>query len=338
VWGILNLLIVASFLVWYLLGAGAQAQAESGVMLAGWSEAFPPFDSIVRLVVWLVNVHAGPLLAVPVGGDNWGSVATMLTCIAAAVVLVRQGRYRLLLLCLAPFAFNLLAAALRLYPYGGHMRLSMHVVPIVSILAGIGTAALLSPLSLHERAWERAGDARGEDARGDRLSTPMALVVGVLFLLATAIAARDFYQPGKEQQEIRKRDFAAWFWNSVERDHEVACLADGIPSGLPPLSTLGQGRAAPQFLCNERIYSPRCANGKSCDLSRVSRERPLACVQYWSHLAQCDPAFFSNWLDSMRQRYDLIATSRYPLLQDNDNDRQPEPEDHVEVYEFAPRR
>ena len=40
----------------------------------------------------------------------------------------------------------------------------------------------------------------------------------------------------------------------------------------------------------------------------------------------------------MRQRYDLVATSRYPLLQDNDHDRQPEPEDHVEVYEFVPRR
>ena len=142
-WGILNLIIVASFLVWYTLGIGGQAQAEAGVMVAGWSDALPPRDSLIKLAAWLVKVHAGPLLAVPVGGDNWGSTATMLLCLTAAVVLVRRGRYRLLLFGAGPFAFTLFAAALRLYPYGGHMRLSMHVAPIVCILAGIGAAATL---------------------------------------------------------------------------------------------------------------------------------------------------------------------------------------------------
>ncbi len=329
-WGILNLAIVASFLAWYILGVGAQAQAESGVMVAGWNKAFPPRDSLIKLAVWLVKVHAGPLLAVPVGGDNWGSAATILLCLVAAVVVMRRRKYRLMLLCAAPFALNLFAAALRLYPYGGHMRLSMHVVPIVSLLAGIGAAALLGPLSHWEKARVRAAE--------ERISQSVLIVVALLCAIATAISARDIYLPGKEQQDIRKRDFAAWFWNSMERDHEVVCLAAGLPPALPPLSTLGQGRAAPQFLCNERIYSPRRVHDKPCDLSRVSRERPLACVQYWSHIAPYDPTIFANWLDTMRQRYDLVASSRYPLLQDNDNDRQPEPEDHVEVYEFRPRR
>ena len=70
---------------------------------------------------------------------------TLLLCLAAAVVLLRQARYRLLLLFAAPFALNLLAAALRLYPYGGHMRLAMHLVPIVCLLAGVGAAALSFP-------------------------------------------------------------------------------------------------------------------------------------------------------------------------------------------------
>ncbi len=39
----------------------------------------------------------------------------------------------------------------------------------------------------------------------------------------------------------------------------------------------------------------------------------------------------------MKQRYDLIATQRYPMLQDNDDDRAPEPPDHFDVYEFVPR-
>jgi hypothetical protein len=341
-WGSLNLSIAASLLTWYWLGIGAQAQAESGVMVAGWSDAFPPRDSIVKLAAWLVKVHAGPLLAVPVGGDNWGSAATLLLCIFAAVALVRQGRYRLLLLCAAPFALNLLAAALRLYPYGGHMRLSMHVVPIVSLLAGIGAATMLAWFDRGKFVgWGSKSVADRSDGLGGpycKLSRPFVLTVALLLALAVAIAARDIYLPGKEQQDIRKRDFAAWFWNSIERDHEVACLANGLPAALPPLSTLGQGRAAPQFMCNERIYLPRSARGKPCDLTRVSSKRPLACVQYWSHLAPYSPAVFAQWLDAMRQRYDLVATSRYPLLQDNDNDRQPEPADHVEVYEFVPRR
>ena len=348
-WVILNVVIVASFLVWYMLGIGAQAQAESGVMVAGWSEAFPPRDSLIKLVAWLVKVHAGPLLAVPVGGDNWGSTATLLLSLAAVVMLVRQGRYRLLVLCAGPFAFTLLAAALRLYPYGGHMRLSMHVVPIICILAGIGAAAALDWLR-RDRGERHVGwtsesvqcsmDGLGGPSykRGTLIppySWPTAIAVALLLALATAIAARDIYMPGKEQQDIRKRDFAVWFWNSMERDHEVVCLAGGLPPALPPLSTLGQGRAAPQFLCNERIYLPQRAHGKSCDLGRVSRQRPLACVQYWSHLVPYDEAIFAHWLDEMRQRYDLLATSRYPLLQDNDNDRQPEPADHVEVFEFV---
>ena len=49
----------------------------------------------------------------------------------------------------------------------------------------------------------------------------MAIVA--LLMLAVLSTARDFCLPGKEQQEIRKRDFAAWFWGSMERDHEVVC-------------------------------------------------------------------------------------------------------------------
>jgi hypothetical protein len=219
------------------------------------------------------------------------------------------------------------------------MRLSMHVVPIVCILAGIGAAALFGPLSLRERARVRAGNVLfANDSRDAHLTRSIIAAIALLLALATGFLARDFHLPGKEQADIRKRAFAAWFWSGLERDHEVICLAGGLPPALPPLSKSAQGRAAPQFLCNERIYSPRQVQSKPCDLARVSRDRPLACVQYWSHLAPYDPAEFCRWLDAMQQRYDLVASNRYPLLQDNDNDRQPEPADRVEVYEFAPRR
>ena len=106
---------------------------------------------------------------------------------------------------------------------------------------------------------------------------------------------------------------------------------------FPPPGVAWENCVSPQFLCNQRIYSPRQARGQSYDFSRVSRQRPLACVQYWSHLTPYDQAAFDRWLDEMKQRYDLIATQHYPMLQDNDDDRVPEPPDRVEVYEFVPR-
>jgi hypothetical protein len=332
-WTAYNAVVVGSFFAWYWLGMRAQAQAELGVMAAGWSDAFPPRDSVFKLAVWLVRVHAGPLMAVPVGGDNWGSTATLLLCLAVAATLLRQARYRLLLLFTSPFILNLVAAALNRYPYGGHMRLAMHLVPIVCILAGLGAAEVLRLVRWTCKSVGSSVDGLGGPSY--RRSTTIVLVC--LFTLAIVFTARDFYLPGKEQSDIRKRDFAAWLWSGLERGHEVVCLGEELPPPLPSLGKSAHGRAAPQFLCNEQIYSPRHIHGEPCDLSLVSREHPLACVQYWSHLAPYDPAELDRWLAAMQTRYDLIASDRYPLLQDNDNDRQPEPADRVEVYEFVPK-
>ena len=173
VWGVYNLALAGSFLAWYRLTIGPQAGAELDLMAAMWSEAFPPRDSLVSLFAWLARVHAGPLLAVPVGGDHWGSVGTTLMCLVAVGVLIRRGRYRLLVLCSAPFALNLIAAAVRRFPYGGHMRLAMHLMPLACILAGIGAAAVLkwlrgvhSPLPLGEGQGVRANLLPSPSGRG----------------------------------------------------------------------------------------------------------------------------------------------------------------------------
>ncbi len=125
IWAVYNLVLAGSFLAWYRLATGSQAGAELDVMGRMWDDTFPPRDSLLKLLAWLVQVHAGPLLAVPVGGDHWGSIGTTLLCLVAVGVLFHKGRYRLLVLCSAPFALNLIAAAMRRYPYGGHMRLAM---------------------------------------------------------------------------------------------------------------------------------------------------------------------------------------------------------------------
>ncbi len=410
VWGVYNLALAGSFLAWYKLTIGAQAGAELDVMTPLWSDAFPPRDSLIGLLAWLVRVHAGPLLAVPLGGDNWGSIGTTLLCLVAVGALVRRPptadlcavpgcpgarRYWLLLLCSAPFALNLIAAAIGRFPYGGHMRLTMHLTPLVCILVGIGATAVIkrfrrsrlpsgtilfagendrspkrkrggnpSPRSRFRLLWpwrKRLIFAREQysllharrnaSSSLDMPTSPAGLraivpsgrkallgaVIAMLLALAALSTARDFYSPGKEQKEIRKRDFAVWFWGSMERDHEVVCLNSDPKEISAPASAWREHGVSPQFLCNERIYSPRRARGQVCDLSRVSRQRPLACVQYWTHFAPYDQAAFQRWLDGMKQRYELIATEYYPMLEDNDDNRVHEPPDRVEVYEFVPK-
>ena len=215
------------------------------------------------------------------------------------------------------------------------MRLAMHSAPLVSILAGIGAAAVLEWLS---RKQTTSGQQQlAENAPGEAVSRPVTAVLIILLLLAVVSTGRDFYSPGKEEQEIRKRDFAVWFWGSMERNHEVVSIFADLKQIFVPPGDWWENCVSPQFLCNERIYSPRRARGQGYDLNRVSRQRPLVCVQYWSHLTPYDQSAFQVWLDGMKQRYDLIASERYPMLQDNDDDRAPEPADRVETYTFVPK-
>ncbi|MGO9111765.1 MAG: glycosyltransferase family 39 protein [Thermoguttaceae bacterium] len=335
VWAAYNMVLAGSFLAWYRFAIGTQAGAELEVMGRMWDETFPPRDSLIKALVWLVKVHAGPLLAVPVGGDHWGSIGTTLICLAAVGVLIHQGRYRLLVLCSAPFALNLIAAEMRRFPYGGHMRLAMHLAPLVCILAAIGATAVLKWLSRNRSAHGPLQPAETDGS--EPLTWPVATAIAALLMLAVLSTARDFCHPGKEQQEIRKRDFAVWFWGSMEREHEVVCVSSDLKRTFPPPGDPWENCVSPQFLCNQRIYSPQRSRGQGHDFSRVSRQRPLACVQYWSHFTPYDQAAFDRWLDEMKQCYDLIAMQCYPMLQDNDYDRVPEPPDRVEVYEFVPR-
>jgi hypothetical protein len=248
---------------------------------------------------------------------------------------VRKGRFRLLVLCAAPFALNLLAAAMHRYPYGGHMRLAMHLAPLVCILAGTGLTAVIEAIG---RRRQRARTPLPADAPlAEPMTWPVALAMGLLIMLAVLSTARDFCLPGKEQQEIRKRDFAVWFWGSMEREHEVVSISTDLRLLFTPPGDIWENCVSPQFLCNARIYSPRQSQGQPYDLDRVSRQRPLVCVQYWSHLSPYDQAAFDRWLETMKVRYELIGRHDYPMLQDNDYDRVPEPPDRVELYEFVPK-
>ena len=141
-----NLLMSAAFLGSYWAVGRRQLDPVAGsvgaYLQSYWADAFPP-ASPWPLAKWLTLIHAGRMMAYPVGGSNGASAGTLLLFAAGVWTWWRSRRRPLLVLWLAPFALNLLAAALRRYPYGGCCRLSQHLAPAVCILAATGATALL---------------------------------------------------------------------------------------------------------------------------------------------------------------------------------------------------
>ena len=139
-WLVFNLLLVASFVVVLIVNHSAVSRAEQQSMDRYWVESFPPLTHPWKALVWLVQIHCEGMLGYPAGGPNWGSVISFLLCLAGAVILLRRRRGFLLALLLAPLAFNLLAAAMHRYPYGGHARMSLFMAPAFCMLIGLGLA------------------------------------------------------------------------------------------------------------------------------------------------------------------------------------------------------
>lgn len=320
-WAIYNALILASFAGLYVLTMRTQEQASLGGMRECWDHAFPPLASPGQLPYWLLLAHSGPIFGQPVGGDHFGSIGTTLLCIVAVIELWR-GRHRwFLLFCAAPFALNLAAAALRRFPYGGHMRMAMHLMPLVCLLAGFGVATLLRRLA--------ARSAARPTPRGKLIGSRPANVAAIaLMILGTMFLARDCWLPCKDVQNLWLRDFSRWFWPSMGRDYELVCVEADLGEKFS---------VSPFYRCYQRIYSPRHAHGEPAHLERVSKTRPLACVQYWSHFEPYDAAAFGQWLDKMKRDYELVACQHYPVRSDADGDAVPEPPDRIEVYQFVPK-
>ena len=325
-WSIYNLLIIASFACLYFLTMRTQEQASLGGMRECWDHAFPPLASPGQLPYWLLLAHTGPIFGQPVGGDHFGSIGTTLLCLAGVIVLWRGKHRWFLLFCAAPFALNLAAAALRRFPYGGHMRMAMHLMPLVCLLAGFGAATLLRRLAAHRTAAaQRATDAQHNWNVSLR---PASIAAIGLMVLGTMFLARDCWLPCKDVQNLWLRDFSRWFWPSMGRDCELVCVEADLGEKFS---------VSPFYRCYQRIYSPRLARGEPAHLERVSKTRPLACVQYWSHFEPYDAVAFGKWLNKMKRNYELVACQQYPVRTDADGDAVPEPPDRIEVYQFVPK-
>jgi hypothetical protein len=138
-----NLLMIGSFYAHFALVGREQLDSTASdihsYLLEYWADGFPP-DSARKWPLWLLDIQAGQMMAYPYGDSHGGSAATLIFAIIGSVIFWRTGRRALLVMMLAPFALNLLAAILHKYPYGGSCRLSQHLAPACCLLMGTGIA------------------------------------------------------------------------------------------------------------------------------------------------------------------------------------------------------
>jgi hypothetical protein len=125
----------------HLSVSDGNATTQAG-MISYWASDFPPASPLAFLG-WLVMETTGQMAAYPVGAARGGSTLTVLLCLAGVIFWIRQRQWSYLALFGSPLLLNILAAALRRYPYGASGRLSQHLAPGFCILAGLGLARLI---------------------------------------------------------------------------------------------------------------------------------------------------------------------------------------------------
>jgi hypothetical protein len=304
-------------LYWFLLRSQFADTVREGVMQVYWDRAFPPVGTM-ELVRWLATVHIGQMFAYPLGGAGSGSGALAFLFAAVCVIyLFRRREWHILVLCLAPFAATLLAAAMRRYPYGGFARTAQHVAPLICLMVGVGAARIVSYL---------------KNGRARRWT--VAIVATCLGVLGAAQGVRDIVRPYRTAHDRDVRDFARRFWSEAAGEAEVACAYADLKQGFFRTTYLWRGIA--QYLCNQRIYSPRGrVMGQPPQWDAIARGRPLRCVVFSRPGLSRDEEAYDDWLRTMRQRFRLARVGRFDF--DKPHEHGPPDRERIEVYEFIPR-
>jgi len=309
------------FGLFYFLSGAAQSRGELAYMQQFWHDAFPPSPAHpLELLKWLVVTHASELLAFPAGSERGGSSLTLIFCLVGLAVAIKRRSGAILALSLAPAALQLAAAAMHRYPYGGAVKFSMQLAPFICILAGLGAARLLALLANRPVHLRRA--------------TAIALVA--LSAVAVGSMARDVLNPYKTLSDLRAKSFAAWFWPSASFNGEALCAESDLHLGLCPdlYRELNWGI---QYLCNQRIYSPRHHKGLPPRYDRVSRDWPLRVVVY--RVAKCpfDQQKLDAWLEGMQAECELAGRETYPVPRYDKRERHVITVDEITVFTFVPR-
>ncbi len=173
--------------------------------LSTWRDAFPPLARPWKLPGWLLDVHAGNMLAYPHGGHHFGSTPTFLLVVTGAWTMARTpGRRELLWLLLGPLPFALIAAALHKYPYGTSARVMLYMAPAFCLLAAEGLIVAFGK-------WGRTALERGP-----------IVVVGLLAVMISVYTVRDLAMPYVRWDDLEKRRIVReWARASGPRDQWV---------------------------------------------------------------------------------------------------------------------
>jgi hypothetical protein len=312
---VFNAVLVAMFGATLLINAGSTSFQTRQFMDAYWLNCggFPPLSEPLRLATWLIDVHLGDrIFCIPYGSENGGGSISLICFAIGAFVMYRHGQRPLLTTFLAMFALGLLAAAMRRYPYGGHIRLVQYLVPAICLAVGTGGATLLG--------YVRQPRFRGTLAAGVMLA---------LALFGAGFGVRQVLRPYEFVGDLRHREFAEWFWRDqpgrvticLQADLETNCCAAAFD---------------PFYRCNQRIYSEPHHNGRRLPLEAVKDlHQPLRLVVYHPTGAIFDSQKLTEVLARIELDYQPTGHDFFDMPQKSDGFKM---YGAYEVFQFAPRR
>jgi hypothetical protein len=319
-WAAYSAALLAAFAALYFVSIRGQEAHDLEAMREMWQEHFPPLTGVADFAFWMVHTHTGDILAYPAGGSPFQSSLATVCWLAALVTLVRRRQGAFLVLCLAPLAVTFVAALLRRFPYGGHIRLNLYMAPLMCMLIGYG-------LTVVGKGWVRFG-------LRPRLSLMATLLL--LALVGVVTIARDLTGPYKTISDQQNRAFAEWFWASAEHGGEAACVKTDLGLDFSPDAYRHLCFAA-EYLCNQRIYSPRRAAGQPIHWDRITADHPLRCVLYRAPSYCFNEYGLETWLVEMQEKYELVSRDRIPLVRVK-NTGSLLCVDYLEIFSFIPRR
>jgi hypothetical protein len=297
-----------------------QMGAELGAMRGFWGNAFPPLDSLAAFAKWAVSTHTGMLLAHPAGYYHGGSLLTTIFVLIGIGVFVRRQQWTAPLLFLAPLSLNFAAAVLKRYPYGGHVRLSMYVAPMIYVLLGAGLAGLLA---VNLRQGKTAAFRRN-----------LHILLILLTLVAVGEIACDLLLPYKMKLDREARAFAQWFWSSANYEGRAVDLKDDLGREFSR-GTWHELSWSAMYLANKYIYG----RARPISLPRPNRvppaQRILRCVLYRDGRMDFDQPAFDQWLTQMKKEHPYLGRDVYPFPRTDKYGRYMLTVDYVEIYKFA---
>lgn len=285
---VFHALTVGTFMALFFIFTHAQAEVALPGMQHDWAGSFPPIQNPFGLILWAIRIHAGSMLAYPIGGPYGASTLTLIAASIGLAILWRARRLSLLAYMIAPLGVAFVAASMKRYPYGGSARFMLYSAPAVCLLAGLGAAA----------AWNWIPRA------GTRLRAFVLIAIGLTAIGIVPVAG-DTARPYRSFRADKARRFARQFWPSIARDGEPACLIWDF--GIGRWNTIYLDLS--MYLCNQKIYCPPRQSGAGPRWDAVSATRPLRCVLAES--PDVTESELQRWLNGMREKYELRARESF---------------------------